>query len=694
MRDSGGGTVLDPPGADEVLALTWTGWGGGPLHWGRSTIGYSFVGPADRTPPRFAPSSSISSLDAAQQAAFTDAMAQWEAVANIDFVPYRAPDPGQADIRIGYADFPGNSGLAAVTWVLADASDRVLRAEIWLNSAASGTDDLSPGTFGYLAAMHEVGHALGLGHPFEGAATLPPELDQRGVTIMSYRDHPGTGRDAGNAGREAEPRTPMLYDIAVIQQRYGANMSHAAGDDVYRFPDGMARIQTIWDAGGEDTIDAGEQRLPVVIDLREGAYSSIGAESSYGGGRNRTAEDNIAIAFGAKIENAIGGRGDDLLVGNHLANRLDGGAGADVITGGGGYDILTGGSGADLFRDTPDGLAGDLLVDFSAEDRIAFVGVTLGDDQLATEVVGGHSRLSVDLDADGIMDLAVEFGRLLAGEFRVAAGAGGDAVVRLGPAPATPDPRPGREGRDWVGTPGADKQRGTKYDDVLRGEGGNDRLFGNGGNDWLEGGEGRDRLNGGRGEDVLLGGPGDDRLYGKNGDDRLEGGPGADRLYGDRGDDRLEGGEGRDRLYGGRGDDWLDGGEGRDRLYGKAGDDTLIGGAGDDRLFGGSGRDLLMPGPGDDRIHGGGGRDTLRVEGDSADFSLVRRGKIWILEDLRPEDGDAGRDRIKAVEVLQFDDLQLDISGSRPKPIDGGGSGFAGLELANLVPDGDHPPVV
>ncbi len=663
MRHSEGGFLLDPPGPDVIRALSWTGWGGGPLHWGRTTITYSFVGPADRTPTQFAPSSSITSLDATQRAGFEAAIARWEAVAAIDFVPYSGSDPGQADIRIGFADFPAGSGLSAVTWVVPDMQDRIHRAEIWLNRADPGTADLSPGTFGNLAALHELGHALGLGHPFAGDATLPPELDHRGVTVMSYRDHPGTGRDAGNAGLEAEPLTPMPYDIAVVQNLYGANYTHATGDDVYRFADGMARIQTIWDAGGVDTIDAGDQRLPVIIDLRQGAYSSIGAAGSYGADRVRTAENNLAIAFGTEIENAVGGRGDDRLVGNELANRLEGGEGTDVITGGAGIDTLVGGRGADLFVDTPEGLDGDLLLDFAVEDRIEFLGVSLTDSQLVTGTAGGRSLLSVDLDADGISDLAVRFGTLLAGEFRVAgdAGAGAGAVVRLDLAPDTVDRPPGRDGIDWVGTAGADKKYGTRFDDVL------------------------------------VGGDGRDRLYGKDGDDLLEGGDGRDKLFGGRGDDVLRGGDGADRLYGQRGDDLLEGGDGRDRLYGKAGADRLYGGPGDDRLYGGSGDDFLHPGPGDDRIHGGRGRDVLRIEGDSDGYSLVRRGKVWILDDLRPEDGDTGRDHIKATEILQFDDLRLDISGKVAKVLDGG-AGFEGsvppsASLASLVQESDSPVV-
>jgi Ca2+-binding RTX toxin-like protein len=40
------------------------------------------------------------------------------------------------------------------------------------------------------------------------------------------------------------------------------------------------------------------------------------------------------------IENAIGGSGDDIIVGNTVANELTGGAGSDTLTGGSGNDVF------------------------------------------------------------------------------------------------------------------------------------------------------------------------------------------------------------------------------------------------------------------------------------------------------------------------------------------------------------------
>jgi Ca2+-binding RTX toxin-like protein len=55
----------------------------------------------------------------------------------------------------------------------------------------------------------------------------------------------------------------------------------------------------------------------------------------------------MAIAFGAIIENAFGGLGNDTLVGSGGANRLVGNAGNDTLDGGLGNDTIDGGSGAD-----------------------------------------------------------------------------------------------------------------------------------------------------------------------------------------------------------------------------------------------------------------------------------------------------------------------------------------------------------
>ena len=93
-----------------------------------------------------------------------------------------------------------------------------------------------------------------------------------------------------------------------------------------------------------------------------------------------------------------------------------------------------------------------------------------------------------------------------------------------------------------TGTPGADRLRGTRGDDVICGLGGDDRIDGRDGDDAIMGDAGRDRIDGGDGEDTLYGGEDDDRLDGDRGRDVLSGGPGMDRLE-PRFGDHLEQGE-------------------------------------------------------------------------------------------------------------------------------------------------------
>jgi serralysin len=133
----------------------------------------------------------------------------------------------------------------------------------------------------------------------------------------------------------------MLYDIAALQARFGANLTYRSGDDVYKGPNG--NIQAIWDSGGVDTIDGSGYSIPLTIDLRDGHFSSLGKAN------------NLAVAFGVIIENGIGGSAGDTIVGNAWNNVLHGDGGNDAIQGGGGNDILVGGAGKDrfVFNSTP-----------------------------------------------------------------------------------------------------------------------------------------------------------------------------------------------------------------------------------------------------------------------------------------------------------------------------------------------------
>ncbi len=71
---------------------------------------------------------------------------------------------------------------------------------------------------------------------------------------------------------------------------------------------------------------------------------------------------NLTLSSDSSIENVIGGAGNDVIIGNTLANVLDGRGGDDVILGNDGNDVLYGGDGNDIL----DGNAGNDVLEGDA----------------------------------------------------------------------------------------------------------------------------------------------------------------------------------------------------------------------------------------------------------------------------------------------------------------------------------------
>lgn len=290
------------------------------------------------------------------------------------------------------------------------------------NSTPGFIDDapeLGGGEYLNWTLIHEVGHGLGLLHPFNGwGYTLPSvgaAMDNERYTVMSY-----TGA-TDNAFSYGHAVTMMALDIAALQQQYGAE-TYAAGASFYTLLDarGGALSVTegdvqigrayycIWDSGGIDTIDYGNASNSVLINLNDAtldrsqvaadaapAIAALRSTSFYaalsselqtetinpdyhaGGFFSRVLthdasgyagiDGGFSIAHGAVIENATGGIRNDLLIGNEQANRLNGNAGNDVLIGAAGNDSLGGGAG----NDTMIGGAGnDVYVFNTAADRV------------------------------------------------------------------------------------------------------------------------------------------------------------------------------------------------------------------------------------------------------------------------------------------------------------------------------------
>ena len=278
------------------------------------------------------------------------ALASWANVANLNFVAVADNQTVAGDIRIAFTD-----GLDPDTWAQAYfPSTTAYAGDVWLNADLRDSDfsSFGPGTFGSETLIHELGHVLGLKHPFSpyksNSYVLNDFFDSLSFSNMSYNVAPGIPDTGGNIN--IYPTTPMSLDIRAVQYLYGANKTYHAGDDVYTFTSGTDYFQCIWDAGGVDVLrydgsDGSE------IDLRGGGWSDLGNSLVYSDGFDDYEDPyNVQIYDTVVIEHAEGGGGNDWMIGNSVANRLTGNAGNDTLDGGAANDTLIGGAGDDTYE--------------------------------------------------------------------------------------------------------------------------------------------------------------------------------------------------------------------------------------------------------------------------------------------------------------------------------------------------------
>jgi serralysin len=187
--------------------------------------------------------------------------------------------------------------------------------------------------YDYEVLVHELGHALGLKHPFEAngfnTIVLSAYEDNTRNTAMSYDDNPVTFNG-----------TLRPLDWMALTKFYGVKSTYNAGDDTYNFTSSGGTF--IIDGAGLDTISAADTSRDVTVDLRPGAHSHLGSKSSY-----ITSANQLTISHGSDIENVETGSGDDTVTGTALDNLITTGAGDDTIFAGGGADVIRSGTGSD-----------------------------------------------------------------------------------------------------------------------------------------------------------------------------------------------------------------------------------------------------------------------------------------------------------------------------------------------------------
>ena len=344
--DGQGGTVLSaeqigtPTQVENYIvqndANTWNG--GTPLThaWPTpATIYYTFDAGA--------------TLSAADESGFLRAMTLYEDIADITFATADATHA--ADLTIT----TNSGGTAETTYTVAAAGTSFVATAAtisidtqvagWTDLSGLGTNDASGyGGYGFLTVLHELGHAIGFGHPGPyndgGVNTdfLSKQIfytDTRQYSVMSYIGASQSGADCTDGTVAIEPQTPMLYDIGAAQAIYGANTSVLAGHDTFGFHSSFAAnsplsvydfsvntvpVVTLYDAGQNNTLDLSGFSAASYVNLDPGAFSS--ADGLTG---------NIGIADGTTINTAIGGSGNDTFAVNGLADTIDGGGGANTV---------------------------------------------------------------------------------------------------------------------------------------------------------------------------------------------------------------------------------------------------------------------------------------------------------------------------------------------------------------------------
>ncbi|HEV2594746.1 MAG TPA: M10 family metallopeptidase C-terminal domain-containing protein [Sphingomicrobium sp.] len=576
-------------------------WGGDVHHWAVTQGGTLTV--------------DIHTLAPNEQTLALAALQDWTDVTGIHFQQVTS------GAQISFTDAEDPSGPIAQTeaaWsngIMSSANIQISKS--WITANGSGLDSYSFQTY-----VHEIGHALGLGHAgeYNFDATFTTDAlyanDAWSTTVMSYFSQHDDYYFNNQGFSEDYVLTPMIGDLLAVQQLYGAATDTRTGDTTYGYNSNADNpvfnaslyphaAYLIYDNGGTDTLDYSGATANQLIDLNPETFSNVNGQTG-----------NVMIAPGVVIENAIGGSGDDTIIQNAANNVLNGGAGNDTLS----YETATAGVSVNLSLTTAQNTGGagtDTITGFEN-----LVGSAFND-----MLTGGPTTVSI---SGGAGDDIINAGTANPTARLTLSGGDGNDTFLIG-TDTGPFVIDGGTGFNTVD--GSNAAGGLLLSTNYEAPGGVDIL---GNIQKIIGSNYADTLIGGSGA-ILLGGGGNDSLTSFQGNAQLAGGAGNDTYYVTGTTDQIteNPGEGTDTVnaagnytlganlenltlheyipwdpYAGASvtpmpsEDWtatgndlanvITGNLGKDVLNGLGGADTLIGLGGADTLTGGAGNDTFM----------------------------------------------------------------------------------------------------
>jgi Ca2+-binding RTX toxin-like protein len=406
------------------------------------------------------------------------------------------------------------------------------------------------------------------------------------AVVVTVND-PTTGAFTASGG---DAEGDHLFSIEnLVGSRFNDRLTGASNNNV--LAPGLG-FDIVDGRGGTDTVDysadhffddtPGFRETPDRVTVHLGLDGAVGTGTKFIGGLS-TVDTLISI------ENVIGSRGDDLIIGNDVANTLEGRGGNDTLDGGFGNDVLIGGPGSD----TASYVSHDSNLLLIGGPDIIRLGLGTAD--------GSYTRFGVTGTSGGVFQIGTVEADVL------------------------------RSIENITGSNRAEVIIGNDLDNVLNGRGGNDVLDGGLGNDVIIGGNPLFIIGGGVltstdtvsyvSHDGLTPLPGevDGIQLGQNGGDgffvRAEVVSGTTTTVETdilRGIENVTGSNASESIVGNELDNVLDGRGGNNEFRGLGGSDTLRAGSGDDHYFFTAVNGITENG--NDTISDTGGNDTIFID--------------------------------------------------------------------------------